>query len=159
MKALSLLPEWAQMVYFAEKFVECRTWKTDYRGDLLICASSKKLTGTIDSHAVCVVTLEDVVPFTEEHLDQACMDEMPDKESYAWIFSNVWLIEPFPVKGKLHLFDVPDEQIVFPEEDYKDVFRKYYLPKVYFARNDDEWPQIWDDIISGKQPLNWSETE
>lgn len=40
MKALSVQPYWATSILQKTKTVECRTWKTDYRGDLLICASS-----------------------------------------------------------------------------------------------------------------------
>lgn len=156
MKALSLWPEWAQAVLFGEKWVECRSWKTDYRGDLLICASSKKFTGAIDSHAVCVATLEDIVPFSEEHLDGAGMEEMPKDNSYAWIFGAVTMIKPFPVKGKERLFEVDDSLIEYPEgSDYKEVLKDYYLPLVYFSKNDKESRYMWEDIVSGKDVLDY----
>lgn len=149
MKALSLTPGWAELVFLGEKNIECRTWKTDYRGELLICASSKKMSGTIDSHAVCVATLKDVVPFTKEHLEAAVMEELPYDPSYAWLLSDVRLIKPFPVKGKLHLYDVADELVHFPEEDLNkaEVLKKYYLPLVYFAKSDDESREIWKEIL------------
>ena len=32
---------------------------------------------------------------------------------FAWLIRNVRFVEPFPVKGKLHLYDVEDDKIVF----------------------------------------------
>lgn len=153
MKALSIMPFWAGLVLFGEKTVECRTWKTDYRGDLLICASSRRESGFISGMALCVVTLADIVPFTEKHLEAACMlpEEMPEKPSWAWVLEDVGQIEPFPVKGKLHLFDVDDELIqplwpIESSEHYEQVMREHYLPHVYFAKGDNESREIWSEI-------------
>jgi hypothetical protein len=41
-QVLSLYPEWAWAIVFAGKDVENRTWRTSYRGTLLIHASSKR---------------------------------------------------------------------------------------------------------------------
>lgn len=130
MKALSLMPEWAMAVLLGWKTVECRTWKTDYRGELLICASSKAWPGSIAKHALCIVNLADIVPFKKEHLEAAGMDVMPETESYAWIFDNLAWVEPFEVKGKLHIFDVPDDKIktIPPEIDNVTALKKYYEP-------------------------------
>lgn len=109
MKALSMRPEWAIQVVLGYKSVECRTWATDHRGPLLVCSSSRKSPGSIAGHALCVVDVEGVEPFGPEHLEAACMypEEMPDA-AYAWRLSEPRLVEPFPVKGRLRLFDVPD---------------------------------------------------
>ncbi|HYH14287.1 MAG TPA: ASCH domain-containing protein [Flavisolibacter sp.] len=42
MKVLSLLQPWATLVVIGAKKIECRTWKTDYRGIIIIHASGKK---------------------------------------------------------------------------------------------------------------------
>ena len=84
MKALSLRPEWAMPVMLGLKTIECRSWKTDYRGELLICASAKPCPGTIAGHALCTVELVDIEPFTREHLYGSYMDEMPPDGCYAW---------------------------------------------------------------------------
>ena len=99
MKALSLMPEWAMSVLLGWKTVECRTWKTDYRGELLICASSKAWPGSIAKHALCIVNLVDIVPFEKKHLDTANMDEMPEGDCYAWIFDGLGWVKPFEVKA------------------------------------------------------------
>lgn len=118
MKALSLKPYWAMEVFEGRKTVECRTWKTSYRGDLLICSSNtEKIPGAICGRGLIVAHLADVVPFTKEHLEAACMDKMPEGNCYAWIFDGFEDILPFKVKGSLHLFDVDDELIHYVEFD------------------------------------------
>lgn len=112
MKALSVKPLWATGILMEWKRIEWRSWKTDYRGPLLICASSGPwYAGTICKHALCVVELVDIIPFDERCLDAAAMDEMPDKPGYAWLLGRPCYVVPFEVKGKLHLFDVNDELI------------------------------------------------
>lgn len=39
MKALSIKQPWASLVATGIKNIECRTWKTNYRGEILICSS------------------------------------------------------------------------------------------------------------------------
>lgn len=151
MKALSLTPFWALMVMLHEKTIEVRTWQTDYRGDILICASSRKESGGIPGKALCVVELTDIEPLREEHLEAALMEEMPDKKSYAWHFENLQWVEPFDVKGQLHLFEVPDEKVEYIEletdEEYYRILREKFLPHVYFARNDTIAREAWDEIL------------
>lgn len=149
MKALSLKPEWAMPVLLGDKTVECRTWKTSYRGDLLICSSAKKASGCISGHALCMVSLDDVVPFTDEHLWDAVMEECP-KDSYAWLFSNLRWIEPFPVKGKLNLFEVEDGKLKeIPETiDNVEALRQYYMPLVLMDKKGNEiWDAWFADVI------------
>ena len=42
MKVLSLLQPWATLVIVGAKKFECRSWKTNYRGTIIIHASAKK---------------------------------------------------------------------------------------------------------------------
>ncbi len=137
MKALSILPEWAMPILQGIKTVECRSWKTDYRGDLLICSSSKSFSGTISGHALCVVNLEKIEPFSKKHLKSADMEGFDCPEnSYAWIFNELYLIEPFKVKGKLHLYDVDDSLIKYQteQEDTREFLEKHYLPLIHYSK-------------------------
>ena len=151
MKALSLTPFWALMVMLREKTIEVRTWQTDYRGDILICASSRRESGCISGKALCVVELTDIEPLKEEHLDAALMEEMPDRKSYAWHLENLQWVEPFDVKGALHLYEVPDEKVEYIEfetdEDYFRILREKFLPLVDFARGDKNAHELWDWIL------------
>lgn len=132
MKAITLHPYWALDILEGYKSIECRSWQTNYRGDLLICSSAKKLKGCISSHALLVCELSKIEPFTKKHLKAADMDEMPEKQSYAWHLTNFRGIIPFRVKGQLRLFDVDDNLIKYleaeTEEEANENFKKYYEP-------------------------------
>lgn len=152
MKALSLRPEWAMPVLLGWKTIECRTWKTDYRGDLLICSSSRPCACAIARHALCIVSLDKIEPFTGRHLDDACMDIVP-KNAYAWHLSNLRWIEPFEVKGKLHIYDVPDDLIKEIPESISnvDALRTYYEPLVKWGdreMSESEARAVWADILA-----------
>lgn len=54
------------------------------------------------------------------------------------------------MKGKLHLFDVPDEKIVLidppeTEAEMRKIVRELFLPHVYIARDDDIARDFWED--------------
>lgn len=110
MKALSIWPQWAAEIAVGDKTVECRSWKTNHRGPLLICAS---LGGEKILHkflpagfAVAVATLEDCVPMTDDLRRSALWPDDEPVSGFAWLLSNVRPIEPFPVKGRQNLFNV-----------------------------------------------------
>lgn len=135
MRALSVKQPWAFWIATGQKTVEMRSWKTDYRGPILICASAQR-DGDFDKLdpeyfplgcAICVVTLTDIVPMTAAMADAAmpyddnsdCKDE--DFPGYGWFLSEPKVIcPPFPVKGKLHFYDVeiPPETEIIPSDDY-----------------------------------------
>ena len=131
MNALCVRQPWAELIARGVKDLEIRTWRTDYRGPLLIVASSQ-----IDSYgragmalrslrdrdcptstAVAVVQLtriETIRAMVKEtgRTDvnrRACCAPYPDE--YAWILSDVRRVAPVHVRGKLRIFDVPDAQI------------------------------------------------
>lgn len=120
MKALSIIPCYAMDILEGYKTVEWRTWKTDYRGPILICSSSRKQHRCICGHTLCLVDLVDIVPFKKKHLKSACMDEMPDVDGYAWILENVRPVVPTPAKGKLHLWDYDGEVKLIEDVRVKD---------------------------------------
>ena len=144
MKALSVHPYYAMNIALGLKSVECRTWSTDYRGDLLICSTAKKFHGTIPGHALGVVTLQDVVPFKKKHLKDALMhpaDYQPG--TFAWILTYNRLIVPVPVKGKLSLWEydgkikyIPESEWILPDEiapedaDDGEWVKKYWEPLI-----------------------------
>ncbi|MEA5619522.1 ASCH domain-containing protein [Cronbergia sp. UHCC 0137] len=131
MKALSLWQPWASLIPHYLKRVETRTWGTNYRGDLLICASARdtreqelffhekikpivrdKLTYNDFPFGVAVaqVTLVDCLVMTQELIDsQSSLEKMMGNWQIgrvAWVFENIRSITPFEVKGKQGLFDV-----------------------------------------------------
>lgn len=134
MKALSIHPAYAIAIAAGEKTIEVRTWETKYRGDIVICSTAKKASGTIPSHSLCIVELVDIVPLKKEHLKDALIDRMPDVDCYAWKLDNVRLIKPEPVKGKLGLWEYSQPVEYLPiaqtEEEDQALYDKYYKPLI-----------------------------
>ena len=137
MKALSIHPYFAGLIFAKKKTVEVRTWKTDYRGDLLICSTSKKVKDTIPGHALCVAKLVDVVPLEKKHCKGAYIREKDFTAGdfdgcYAWILDDIRYIKPIPLKGKLSLwnYDGDLEYLQEPETDEEDeaLYHQYYEP-------------------------------
>jgi hypothetical protein len=112
MKALSIYAPYVDAIAEGEKTVECRSWATNHRGDLLICAASKNQKDWhnffVRGHALCVVTLADCEPFARKHRKGSYLDD-PPSGGYAWILKNVRFIKPIPIKGQQRLFEVDIE--------------------------------------------------
>ena len=100
MKALSIDPEYTMYIFNEQKNIECRTWKTNYRGPLLICAMKTPVPGCISGHAYFTVELTGIEEFNESHLDGAKMEEVPDLKCYAWKLDNDEPIFPSRFAGK-----------------------------------------------------------
>ena len=135
MKALAILPDWLMLIMQGDKTIECRTWKTNYRGELLLCSSAKRIPGTIPGHALLICRLADVVPFTRKHLDAAALDKMPEGAAYAWMLEDIRYIKPFPVVGKLGLYEVDATPEILPPNTPEDTADKFFedfiLPLIY----------------------------
>lgn len=121
MKALSIRQPWAELIASGVKTIETRTWKTKYRGDILICAS-KKIDGAAESAfkgtvfqfelrpsdlgvATCIASLIDCRRMNMDDA-KAALCNPPDAGAYAWVLEDVKRIEPFQIKGQLGLFEV-----------------------------------------------------
>ena len=119
MKALSICQPWAWAILHAGKRVENRTWRTPYRGQLLIHASKSRRLLTGDYRAlvpglrglptdqlpfgalVGVVELVDCVPFRQVAGDPFA--EGP----WCWLLADPRPLPALvPWKGRLGLFDV-----------------------------------------------------
>lgn len=103
-KAVSLRQPYANWVADGSKTLETRTWYTHYRGDLLIC-SALKGQGEPKGVAVCLVELADIWPMRKE--DEQAARVKWGSGLYAWELTNRRVLgSPFPVKGKLGLFNI-----------------------------------------------------
>ena len=119
MKALSLRQPYASFIAIGKKTIETRTWATNYRGKLLIVSSKGKIykdvpyrhflsLGLPFGMALATVELIACRPMIKED-EKAAM--FPYREDlYAWVLINIKRIEPFPVKGRLKLFEVDYEE-------------------------------------------------
>lgn len=127
MKALSVKQPWASLAAAGHKQIECRTWRTNYRGPLLICSSKGDFEindGLIapGGMALGVVELLDVRRMTKADLDSAFL---PDEwhadalKGFAWVLRKQYEIVPVPIKGRLNLFEA-DVPLVHLPPEYND---------------------------------------
>lgn len=106
--ALSLKQPWATMIVQGKKTIETRTWKTSYRGDIMICSSQKPAIEPA-GYALCIVELYHIEPMQQLHEQTACCAAYP--KAQAWFLRNLRIItEPFRVKGQLSLFQLEVSQ-------------------------------------------------
>ena len=140
MRSISVRNPYATMIMSDQKPYEFRTWRTDYRGDLLICSSANpKMKNMINGHALCLVKLNDVFEVTPKNYKDFGRDERPDGKLYAWQLTDVRLVKPFAVKGKLNFFETDDSLIEIyddgtdsmSDEEAEEAYNKYYVPFMY----------------------------
>ena len=98
MKALSVRGDYIMDMIAGKKKIEYRTWKTNYRGPLLMCSTAKKVAGAAPGYAICVVNLKSI-------------QYVPFEDLYYWNIELADVIKPIHVKGQLKLFNVDDNLI------------------------------------------------
>ena len=122
MKALSIKQPWAGFIALSLKTIETRTWKTNYRGRILICASKNvdKLAMmhiipdpifTRKGEAIAIATIMNCRPMEKADEEKALCTIYPG--AYAWVLTNIKIIKPFPIKGELGLFNVSVDEIEY----------------------------------------------
>ena len=124
MKVLTIKQPWATLIMEGYKRFEFRSWKTKYRGDLLIHAGKgvdkeamRRLAKYIPEDMptgkiLGKVTLIDCIK-CDEKIKEVCLKENKDVyakstfvERYAWQLVNVKVFdEPIEAKGKLNLWE------------------------------------------------------
>ncbi|MBI5727556.1 MAG: ASCH domain-containing protein [Ignavibacteriales bacterium] len=128
MKALCVKEPWASLIMEGRKTIETRTRNIKYRADILIVASKKpvslhdlwfndslkvlhalQLPDYLLGHALCVAELYDCRRMVKDHVEFALCPVYDG--AYSWFLRNVRKIKPFPLKGKLGLFDVDQKFI------------------------------------------------
>lgn len=110
--------------YHAEKTIEVRSRNTNYRGDLLVCASAKpELPGRMSGVTCGFVELYDVKPieqFTPEDWAATCIPEKDrPRKGYGWMMRNPRRVVEMPIKGQLGVYNliVPKGDITeYPRE-------------------------------------------
>lgn len=108
MKAISIKQPWASRIAQKRKTIETRTWKTNHRGWLLIVAS-KKPKYPFSGFALAIACLVDCRSM--KIADEWAAMSGYQKGLYSWILKEIRPIKPFPVRGKLGLYEVDDELI------------------------------------------------
>ena len=117
-KALSVRGDFIMDMIAGKNKIEYRTWKTNYRGPILMCSTAKKVAGAAPGYAICVVNLKSIQYF-------------PLEGFYHWNIELANVIKPIHVKGQLKLFNVDDNLIepISMKEFELEVRPLIYMPK------------------------------
>ena len=103
MKALCIREPWASKIASGEKTIETRTWRTNYRGRILLCASQKPK-GPLAGKAFAVATIAAVHPMQPHEEKAACCKTYP--KAISWVLTDVnRIIRPIPMKARLGVFN------------------------------------------------------
>ncbi|MEM7716996.1 MAG: DNA N-6-adenine-methyltransferase, partial [Cyanobacteria bacterium P01_A01_bin.68] len=172
LKAISLWQPWASLIPLGLKHYETRSWKTKYRGKLLICSTAKSTKDQYQQYlkigsevklpdwdednfprgyALAVCDLVDCIEMTPEFIAQQSQTEILCGDwqvgRYAWKLENIQPItEPFAVKGKQGLFNVTSTNL----EQYLEKSASTPLPKKGKSKSSDCWytpPHIFELVV------------
>lgn len=128
MKVLSIQEPYATLILNGYKKIETRSWKTSYRGDILIHASKsknfmrnikeKQVLDLVEKNKlnygkiICKAKLIDCKEMTKEFIEEVKKNHQEyilgiyEEKRYAWILDNIIPIdEPIEVKGKLGIWE------------------------------------------------------
>lgn len=119
MKALSVRGDYIMQMINGTKKIEYRTWKTNYRGPILMCSTAKGVPNSAPGYALCVMDLY--------RIDWNDVDQC-----YYWYIKLKNLIDPIKVKGQLKLFNV-DDDVIIPIKSSE--FEKQVIPLIYRSKN------------------------
>lgn len=130
--------------YHAEKTIEVRTRNTNYRGDLLVCASAKpELPGRMAGVTCGFVELYDVKPieqFTPEDWAATCIPEKDrPRKGYGWMMRNPRRVVEMPIKGQLGVYN-----LIVPKGDITEYPRA-------MALDSDGWDIVQQHIKSKRK--------
>lgn len=132
MKVLSLTEPYATLIKLGKKTIETRSFKTNYRGELYIHASStkipkewknnKELMNLIKDndlnfgYIICKCNLVDCVYMDKEFLDNIKKDKLEylvgdyKLGRYAWILDDIEVLDrPIFAKGKLGIWNYQED--------------------------------------------------
>ena len=128
MKVLTIKEPFATLIAKKVKYIETRSWKTNYRGEIYIHAGLAKITKEIKErkglselysedelrygYIICKCNLVDCVYMTKDFIE---MEKEKNSANfiagryeigrYAWVLDNVEPIVPIKVKGKLGIWN------------------------------------------------------
>ena len=128
MKVLTIKEPFATLIKNKVKYIETRSWKTNYRGELYIHSGIAKLTKEVKErkklselyneeeltygYIICKCNLVDCIYMTEEFIKQE-KEKNPSNfvagkyevGRYAWVLDNVEIITPIKAKGQLGIWN------------------------------------------------------
>lgn len=132
MKVLSLTEPMATLIYLKKKYIETRSWKTNYRGELYIHASktkipsywknNKELMSLLDDNElnygniICKCNLVDCVYMDQQFIDniksnhQEYICGIYELGRYAWILEDIEILDKkINTNGHLGIWNYKEE--------------------------------------------------
>lgn len=186
MKVLSIKEPFASLIKNKIKFIETRSWKTNYRGEIYIHASisswkilterDEKLKKLLKDNTlqygniICKCNLVDCVYMTKEYVENIknnnpqeylCGDFQEGR--YAWVLDNIESIEPIKAKGVLGIWNYYNEYEIMDlmkdiEYGWVDEQNNKYM-KVDDCFKDKYILQSPKDILKSKVGVCWDQVE
>lgn len=128
MKVITIKEPFATLIKNKIKYIETRSWKTNYRGELYIQAGVAKLSKEVKErkelsklyneddlkygYIICKCNLVDCIEMTEEFIEKEKKKNPNNFISgryevgrYAWVLDNIEPIKPIKVKGQLGIWN------------------------------------------------------
>ncbi len=130
MKVLTLKEPFATLIKNKVKYIETRSWKTNYRGEIYIHAGISKISKEVKErpglsklynesdlnygYIICKCNLVDCIYMTEEFIKRTKEENLDNFIAghyeigrYAWVLDNVEIIKPIKAKGQLGIWNYP----------------------------------------------------
>lgn len=128
MKVLTIKEPFATLIKNKIKYIETRSWKTNYRGQLYIQAGVAKLSKEVKErkelsylyneddlnygYIICKCKLIDCIEMTEEFIEKEKQKNSNnfiagryEVGRYAWVLDEIEPIKPIRVKGQLGIWN------------------------------------------------------
>lgn len=128
MKVLTLKEPFATLIKNKVKYIETRSWKTNYRGELYIHAGVAKIIKEVKErkdlsklynkdelnygYIICKCNLVDCIYMTKEFIEEEKKKDINNFISghyevgrYAWVLDNIEVIKPIKAKGQLGIWN------------------------------------------------------
>ena len=128
MKTLSIREPYATLIKNKIKYVETRSWKTNYRGKVLIhsCKGKFQIKDKVKNlvnvdelkygYIICEADLIDCIFIDENYANKMKKENLNNYlcgdysvGRYAWVLSNIRLIKPIAISGQLGLWNYEGE--------------------------------------------------
>ena len=124
MKVLTIKEPFATLIYKKVKFIETRSFKTSYRGEIYIHAglTTKNIKEELkkyykedelhNGYIICKCNLVDCIYMTEDFINELKKNNYIEYicghyevGRYAWVLENIEKVTPIKAKGKLSIWN------------------------------------------------------